>query len=88
MAEKTVNVGLVGFGTVGAGVAKIILEQADAIAARMGIKLQLVCVVDRDLTTPRPVILPEGILTEDLNRLLEDDSIDIGIELIGGTTVA
>jgi len=88
MSEKKVNVGLVGFGTVGAGVAKILLEQGDAIAKRIGIRLNLACVVDRDLTTPRPVSLPDGLLTDDMNRLLEDESIAIGIELAGGTTVA
>lgn len=88
MAEKTVKVGLVGFGTVGTGVAKILLEQGDAIAQRIGVRLQLACVIDRDLTTVRPVNLPEGIFTDDMNRLLADDTIEIGIELVGGTTVA
>ncbi len=88
MAEKTVKVGLVGFGTVGAGVAKILLEQGETIAQRMGVRLELACVVDRDLTTPRPVMLPKGLLTDDMTRLLADDTIEIGIELVGGTTAA
>ena len=88
MAERTVKVALAGFGTVGSGVAKIILEQADSIAARTGLRLELACVVDIDTKSPRPVKLPEGILTDDLNRLLEDKSIEIGIELVGGTDVA
>ena len=57
--EKRVRVGLAGFGTVGTGVAKIICEQADAIAAKMGVRLELARVVDLDTTTPRPVTLPE-----------------------------
>ncbi|MBN1974038.1 MAG: homoserine dehydrogenase [Sedimentisphaerales bacterium] len=88
MNERIVKVGLVGFGTIGSGVAKLILEDADSIAARIGIRPVLACVVDIDTTTERPVKLPEGILTNDLNRLLGDKSIEIGIELIGGTTVA
>jgi homoserine dehydrogenase len=88
MNEKTVPVGLVGFGTVGAGVARILLEQGDAIAQRLGVRLQLACVVDRDLTTTRPVDLPAGLLTDDISRLLDDDSIEIAIELVGGTTAA
>jgi homoserine dehydrogenase len=88
MAERTVKVGLVGFGTVGAGVAKILLEQADSIAARTGLRLRLNFVVDIDTTTVRPVKLPDGVLTDDLNKLLDDKSIDIGIELVGGTNVA
>ncbi|MBW8002097.1 MAG: homoserine dehydrogenase [Planctomycetes bacterium] len=88
MAEKVVKVGLVGFGTVGAGVAKIILEQADAIAAKSGVRLELGCVVDLDTTTERPVKLPDGLLTDDFDKLLNDKSISIGIELVGGTGVA
>ena len=88
MAEKTVKVGLVGFGTVGCGVAKLIMQEADSIAAKTGLRLELACVVDIDTESPRPVKLPEGILTHDLNRLLSDDSIKIGVELVGGTDVA
>ncbi len=88
MNERIVKVGLVGFGTIGSGVAKLILEDGDSIAKRIGIRLELACVVDIDTTTPRPVKLPDGILTNDLNRLLNDKSIEIAIELIGGTTIA
>lgn len=88
MAEKTVKVGLVGFGTVGSGVAKLILEKADSIAAKTGLRLELGCVVDIDTQSPRPVKLPAGILTNDLNVLLNDKSIKIGVELVGGTKAA
>lgn len=88
MEQQRVRVGLVGFGTVGTGVAKLICERPDEIAARTGMHLELACVVDLDTTTPRPVKLPEGVLTNDLNRLLGDGSISIGVELVGGTTVA
>jgi len=88
MAEKIVKVGLVGFGTVGTGVAKLILEDGDRIAAKTGIRLSLASVVDVDTQRPRPVKLPDGILTADLNRLLGDGTIEIGVETVGGTTVA
>jgi homoserine dehydrogenase len=88
MAEKIVKIGLVGFGTVGSGVAKIIMEQGDSIAAKMGLRLELACVVDIDTQSPRPVKLPAGILTNDINKLLNDDSINIGVELVGGTNAA
>jgi len=81
-------VGLVGFGTVGTGVARLILQDGDAIAAKMGVRPELACVVDVDTETPRDVQLPPGLLTNDLNRLLNDPSISIGIELVGGTGVA
>jgi len=88
MAKRRVKVGIAGFGTVGSGVAKLIIEDADVIAAKTGIRLELACIVDIDTTSSRPVTLPEGILTDDLDRLLSDGSITIGIETIGGTDVA
>jgi homoserine dehydrogenase len=88
MAEQNVKVGVVGFGTVGCGVARLILEQADSIAAKTGLRLELACVVDVDTKSARPVNLPEGILTDDLSRLLNDDTIKIGVELVGGTDAA
>src|SRR4030043_1091332 len=88
MAEKTVKVGLVGFGTVGGGVAKLLLEEADSIAAKTGLRLELTCLVDTDTESVRPVKLPKNILTNDINRLLNDKTIQIGIELIGGTDAA
>jgi homoserine dehydrogenase len=88
MAEKIVKIGLVGFGTIGTGVAKLILEDADSIAAKTGLRLELACVVDIDTKSSRPVKLPKGILTGDLEKLLKDDSIKIGIELVGGTDAA
>jgi homoserine dehydrogenase len=88
MAEQKVKVGVVGFGTVGCGVARLILEGADSIAAKTGLRLELACVVDVDTESARPLKLPEGILTDDLNRLLKDDTIKIGVELVGGTDAA
>jgi len=88
MAKKIVKIGLVGFGTVGSGVAKLILEDGDRIAAKTGIRPQLACVVDVDTQTQRSVNLPDGLLTDDLNRLLGDETIEIGVETIGGTDIA
>ncbi|MHC4737415.1 MAG: homoserine dehydrogenase [Planctomycetota bacterium] len=88
MAEKQVKIGLVGFGTVGCGVAKIITKEANSIAAKTGLRLELTCAVDVDTKSARPVKLPDGILTDDINRLLENGNISIGVELVGGTEVA
>jgi homoserine dehydrogenase len=88
MTEKTVKIGLVGFGTVGSGVAKILLQDSDYIKARTGLKLELAKVVDVDTKRERPVKLPAGILTSDLNSLLNDKDIQIAIELVGGTKIA
>ncbi|MDD5135282.1 MAG: homoserine dehydrogenase, partial [Phycisphaerae bacterium] len=88
MAEKTVKAAIVGFGTVGSGVAKILLEDADYIEAKTGIRLELARVVDVDTKTKRKVTLPKGILTDNLDSVLNDKSIQIGIELVGGTKIA
>jgi homoserine dehydrogenase len=88
MANNRVKVGLVGFGTVGTGVAKLLCDEADAIEARTGLRIELASVVDVDTTSERSVKLGDGILTDDLDKLLGDDSIQIGVELVGGTTVA
>jgi homoserine dehydrogenase len=88
MEHKIVKVGLVGYGVVGTGVAKILHENAEEITARTGLKVELACVVDKDTTSPRDFDLPQGLLTDDLNVLLNDDTITIGLELVGGTTLA
>jgi len=88
MADKIVKVGIVGFGTIGCGVAKLLTENADSIAARTGLRLELACVVDTDTTSERPVKLPEGVLTDDLSSLLNDNTIGIGVETVGGTDIA
>jgi len=88
MAENKLRVGLVGFGTVGCGVARILLEDADEIAARTSVRLELACVVDKDLNSERQVTLPEDLLTDDLSKFLQDESIDVGVELVGGTNTA
>ena len=88
MDEKRIKIGLVGFGTIGSGIAKLILEDADSIATRTGLRLELTCVVDTDTKSERPIKLPDGILTDDFNRLLKDGTIQIGIETVGGTDAA
>lgn len=88
MSSNKVRVGIIGFGTVGTGVAKLLLEDAAAIRARTGLEIELATVVDVDTKTARGVGLPEGMLTDNVDTLLKDETIDIGVELVGGTTAA
>lgn len=88
MSQKTIKIGLIGFGTVGSGVAKILLEQAESIEKKTGVRLELACVVDKDTTTKRKIDLPKSLLTDDLNAILDDKDIDIAVELVGGTGFA
>ena len=81
--EKT-NVAIVGMGTVGAGVARLLLDHGDRTARHAGRTLWLEKVVVQDLAKPRNVDLPKGVLTNDLNDVLNDPSIEVVAQLIGG----
>ncbi|MDJ0723339.1 MAG: homoserine dehydrogenase, partial [Desulfobacterales bacterium] len=85
---KTVHVGLLGFGTVGAGVARVLTESADLLAARTGVDLHLKYVADIDLETDRGVPLADGVLIPDARRVVEDPEVDIVLEMIGGEGIA
>ncbi len=84
IAMETAKVAVVGFGTIGAGVARLLLEQGDRIARRTGKRLELVQVVDTDLKRPRNVVLPPGILTPDLSKVTKNPEIVAAVELVGG----
>jgi homoserine dehydrogenase len=85
---KTVNVAVVGFGTVGSGVARILLTSGEALAARAGVGLNLKYICDVDLTRSRGFDVPPGVLTNSLDTILADPAVSIVCELIGGTRVA
>jgi homoserine dehydrogenase len=88
MKKSGISVGMVGFGTVGAGVAKILQNNAHLIRRRVGVPVELVRIADLDTTRDRGVRLPAGVLTTDLRQVLDDPSIDIVLELIGGYDTA
>jgi homoserine dehydrogenase len=81
---KEIKVGLIGFGTVGAGVGKILQKNSKLIEKRMGAKLILKRIADIDLETDRGVKLRPGILTRKAEDVIEDPEIDIIMELVGG----
>lgn len=83
---KEVKVAIIGFGTVGAGVAENILKNGEVIAKRTGVKLVLTRIADLDITTDRGVAVPKELLTTSAAEAIE--SADIVVELVGGTTVA
>lgn len=81
---KQVNVGIIGFGTVGTGTVKILLNQRELIKKRTGIDLVLKKVADKDIERPRDVSLPKEMLTTDAWELIRNPDIDIVVELVGG----
>ncbi|MCA8985424.1 MAG: homoserine dehydrogenase [Planctomycetaceae bacterium] len=85
--RQPMKVALVGLGTVGSGVARILLEQSERIRQRTGIGIEIVHAIVRDPSKPRDVSLPKGILATSFD-LMEDPRVDVVCELIGGTTTA
>ncbi len=84
MADDKSRIALIGLGTVGTGVARILMEQSDRLHCRSGRRLELAKVVVRDLDKPRDIVLPPGVLTDKLSDVLSDDSIGVVAQLIGG----
>jgi homoserine dehydrogenase len=82
--SEPLGIALIGCGTVGGGVAKLLLEQPARLAARAARPLVLRRVVVRDLHKPRAVPLPRELLTTDLNAVLRDPNIEVAAELVGG----
>jgi homoserine dehydrogenase len=85
---KQINVGLLGCGTVGTGVAKLLIESRQVIRARLGTNLNLKRVADIDIEADRGIQFDEGVLTTDANAIVNDPEIDIIIEMIGGEGIA
>ncbi|MBS1242468.1 MAG: hom [Nitrospirae bacterium] len=83
-SRKSINVGIIGFGTVGTGTACILIENADIIKRRLGIPVKLRKIADLDIKRDRGVKLGEVVLTNDAKEVLADPDIDIVVELIGG----
>ena len=85
--EKT-HVGIIGMGNVGSGVAKLLLDHGDRTARHAGRTLWLKRAAVRDLSKPRDVELPRGILTDCVDDIIEDKEISVVAQLIGGTETA
>ena len=83
MKDK-INVGIIGFGTVGTGTAKILLENGDVLKKRTGIDFVLKRIADLDIKRDRGIKVPEGVLTTDAASVINDPDIDVVVELMGG----
>ena len=85
---KTIHIGLAGLGTVGLGVYKNLSQNRALLTERLGFELAIKKVAERDWTTPRAILPPEEQRTTRWEDLVEDPSIQVIVELIGGTKVA
>jgi homoserine dehydrogenase len=80
----TLRVGLIGLGTIGAGVAQLLLTHRDLLEQRLGKAVRLVRICDLDITRDRGLDLSTVELTTDAARIVEAPDIDLVIELMGG----
>jgi homoserine dehydrogenase len=85
---KTINIGILGYGVVGAGVAKLLKQKKQLLESRTGAVLNLKAIADIDITTDRGVDLGTTVLVSDANEIINDPAIDIVVETIGGDTIA
>ncbi len=79
-----INVGIIGFGTVGRGTVRILLENRDLIKNRVGIEINLKRVADIDIESDRGIRIPEGMLIKDAYKIINDPEMDVVVELVGG----
>jgi len=87
-SDGTLGVAVVGCGTVGGETACLLLRDAGVLAARTGRRPMLRHIVDVDFTHARELGLDEKLFTDDLDKVLADESVGAVAELIGGTTIA
>jgi homoserine dehydrogenase len=85
---KEIGVGVLGFGTVGAGVVETLLKHGEIIAERLGVRLALRAVADVDLKRDRGVAVEPSLLTTDARAVIRRPDVDVVVELIGGCGVA
>lgn len=86
--KKEINIGLLGFGTVGSGVAKIMHGHQQDLQYKLGVEVSIKKVLVKDISKSRDTELSSDIFTNDLEELLNDPSIDLIIEVMGGTNGA
>jgi homoserine dehydrogenase len=86
--RNIVRIALLGCGTVGSGVANLLIGSASAIAARSGVAFALEAIAVLSLDKPRSDLVPRELLTGDAHAIVSNPEIDVVIECIGGTGIA
>ncbi|MBU1088109.1 MAG: homoserine dehydrogenase [Candidatus Omnitrophica bacterium] len=79
-----INVGLIGFGTIGSGVVKVLQQKAKTLEKKLGLNISLAWICDLDIESTRGLDIDRNILTSDVQKILNDQNIQIVVELIGG----
>jgi len=86
--DSPVKIGIVGLGTVGSGVAKLLVQEAERVQRHAGRALSLTRVIVRDLKKPRDCELPKGVISDDVSTLVGDKEVRLVAQLMGGTDAA
>ncbi|MBW1903387.1 MAG: homoserine dehydrogenase, partial [Deltaproteobacteria bacterium] len=79
-----INVGIIGFGTVGAGTFEILTKNREIIKNRVGADIVVKKIADLDIESDRGVPVDRDLLTVDAMQVIDDPEIDVVVELIGG----
>jgi len=82
--KKFISIGMIGFGTIGTGVVRLLKENESLIAGRLGAEIHLRKIADLDIDRSREVTVERKLLTNDAAQILNDPEIDIVVELMGG----
>jgi len=85
---KSINVGILGFGTVGSGVVKILRDKKAFLTEKTGMEINVKKICDKDMTSKRNVSVEKSLLTRDAAEVINDPQIDILVELMGGVEPA
>lgn len=85
---QQINVGIIGFGTVGSGACEILKTNRDLISNRIGSHINVKKIADLDIKSDRGVPIDQGVLTTNVMEIIDDPEIDIVVELIGGIVKA
>ncbi|MFH0947634.1 MAG: homoserine dehydrogenase [Elusimicrobiota bacterium] len=85
---KNVNIGIIGCGTVGLNVVKILEKHSDIIKKKVGCSINIKWVCDKDTSKLKQLNLPTENITTDINKVITDPSVDIIVELIGGVDIS
>lgn len=82
--KKFISIGMIGFGTIGTGVVRLLKENESILAGRLGAEIHLRKIADLDIDRSREVTVERKLLTNDAAQILNDPDIDIVVELMGG----
>lgn len=85
---RSIKVGLIGLGTVGSGVVKILSDHRLDFARKTGVDIEIIRAADRNPSRAQELGLADGVFVSDWRQVVADPEVDVVVELIGGTGVA